>query len=459
MMIRLGFILWLASVSVVSAGSNLDAYLKQVGLSGEASIVLMDARTGKVIEAVNARKSLPPASVTKAITVPYALRALGSEFRFQTRLIATGPIKGGVLQGDLVLQGGGDPLLDTDGLFKMATALRERGVQRITGAFLFADGAISNVSHLDEEQPEWVGYNPALSGLNLNFNRVYFEWKGSTLSLTAKGENHAPPVDGVKIAITDQAAPVFKHGTSGESEVWTVARPALGNGGSRWLPVRDPGAYAAEVFRTLAADAGVTLPEPARANGDFEGQVLVSESGADLVALGRGMLKFSTNLSAEIVGMRASAAKGKIPADHHASAKSMTDWAKREYKVTAISFRDHSGLSDASKASALSLSKIMLYEAKTGLYPALLKPIPIEGPSTVTVRAKTGTLNFVSTLSGIIEGPRGQFAFAILLADVDRRREGKRLGHERPAGSRTWIRLARNTQKAILVHWAEQYVQ
>ncbi|MEO1563663.1 MAG: D-alanyl-D-alanine carboxypeptidase/D-alanyl-D-alanine-endopeptidase [Pseudomonadota bacterium] len=459
MKLRLGIVVWVLWVGVAAASSTLEAYLADVGLSNKASIVLLDVRTGKVIESVDGRKSLPPASVTKAITVPYALEALGAGFRFETRVIATGPVEGGIVQGDLVLQGGGDPLLDTDGLFNMASGLRDQGIRGVTGRFLFADGAISNVDQVDNDQPEWVGYNPALSGLNLNFNRVYFEWKGGELSLTAKSDNHAPPVSGVKIAITEKADPVFDHDTRGDEEVWTVARPALGNGGSRWLPVRAPGAYAADVFRTLAADVGVALPEPVRATDTLEGRVLVSESGATLMSLGRGMLKFSTNLSAEIVGMRASDALGKTPANHNQSAKRMTDWARHQYGVTGISFRDHSGLSDVSKANALSLARIMQFEVKRGLYPALLKVIPTDAPDSVSVRAKTGSLNFVSTLAGVIQGPKGDFAFAILMADEDRRAAGKRAGHERPAGARTWMKSARDAQKAILMYWAEKYVQ
>ncbi|MEO0343709.1 MAG: D-alanyl-D-alanine carboxypeptidase/D-alanyl-D-alanine-endopeptidase [Pseudomonadota bacterium] len=459
MKVQFAILFWLLWTTVATASSTVEQLLANVGLNGKASVVLMDIETGRMVEAVNPRKALPPASVTKAVTVPYAISALGTDFRFTTQVIATGPIENGKVRGDLVLVGGGDPLLDTDGLFKMAEQLRAKGVKGVTGDFLFVDGAIANVTHLDREQPDYVGYNPAISGLNLNFNRVFFQWKGSAVSVTAKGEDHAPSVEGVQVAISERKGPVFKHAKQKGKEVWTVARSAMGDSGSRWLPVREPGSYAAEVFRTLAQDNGIALPEPKRSNQGVSGTVLVSESGANLVALSRGMLKFSTNLSAEIVGIRASEARGKSLADHKASARAMTQWAKRHYGVSAISFNDHSGLNDASSASGRALAEIMRKEAKTGLYPALLKSIPIEGSTSVTVRAKTGTLNFVSALSGIIEGPRGTYAFAILMADEGLRRQGKRDGVERPVGARSWKTKARGTQKAILGYWAEAYLQ
>ena len=458
MTFRLSVLLWLLWAGIAQASATLDTYLAQVGLTGKASIVLMDMKTGKIVESVSPKKSLPPASVTKAVTVPYAIKALGPEFQFSTHVIATGPVQGGIVQGDLVLQGGGDPLLDTDGLFNLVQSLKSQRVRGVKGDFLFSDAAISNVDYLDTDQPDYVGYNPAISGLNLNFNRVYFEWKNGALSLTAKSDNHEPVVDGVMIKLTDKAAPVFKYGTSKGDEVWTVAKPALNNHGSRWLPVREPGEYAAEVFQTLARDAGVKLPDPKRLASPAEGTVLASQSGAKLWNLGRGMLKFSTNLSAEIVGMRATDARGKAPADHTASAKAMTSWAKKEYKVSGVTFRDHSGLNDGSKANAAALAKIIRQEVRSGLYPVLLKDFPIEAPDDIRVRAKTGTLNFVSTLAGVIEGAEKQYAFAILFADEAARSKIKKEDRERPKGARSWGRKARSTQKSILAYWAEEYL-
>ena len=54
------------------------------------------------------------------MTTLYAMERLGPAFRFATRLIATGPIEGGTVRGDLVLTGSGDPTLQTDGLAQMA---------------------------------------------------------------------------------------------------------------------------------------------------------------------------------------------------------------------------------------------------------------------------------------------------------------------------------------------------
>ena len=111
------------------------------------------------------------------MTTLYALDALGPGYRFRTELRAAGPVEGGVLEGDLVLAGGGDPLLDTDALGDMAGALaRAAGSTRSRGGSWSPTGALPAVAEIDAGQPEDAAYNPTISGMNLNFNRVFLAW-------------------------------------------------------------------------------------------------------------------------------------------------------------------------------------------------------------------------------------------------------------------------------------------
>ena len=150
----------------------------------------------QVLEAMNPDEGMAPASTMKALTTCYAFANLGTDFRFVTRLVATGPIAGGVLNGDLILMGGGDPTLSTDTLALLAGKLAGLGVKRITGRFRIWGGALPFREEIADDQPVYVGYNPAVSGLNLNFNRVYFEWKraqgGYQLGMDARGAKERP---------------------------------------------------------------------------------------------------------------------------------------------------------------------------------------------------------------------------------------------------------------------------
>ena len=91
-------------------------------LGGPVGYLAVDARTGEVVDALDPDVPLPPASTAKVITTLYAWERLGPSFRFGTRLLATGPVTGGQIRGDLVLAGSGDPTLSTDTLATMAAA-------------------------------------------------------------------------------------------------------------------------------------------------------------------------------------------------------------------------------------------------------------------------------------------------------------------------------------------------
>ncbi|WP_233352179.1 D-alanyl-D-alanine carboxypeptidase, partial [Pseudogemmobacter humi] len=281
-------------------------------LSGTVGYVVADAATGAVLEAREENAPLPPASVTKAVTALYAMERLGAGRRFSTRLLATGPLSGGIVQGDLVLAGGGDPTLQTDQLGDLAARLAKRGVKGVSGRFLFWEGALPCQPRVAEDQPDHVGYNPAISGLNLNFNRVHFEWKKAgadwSIAMDARGERFVPRVSMIGMAVAKRESPLFTWKGAATREDWTVASSALGKGGSRWLPVRLPGLYSAEVFRTLALAQGIALPEPQAAAALPAGDELARAESEALPELLRAMLRFSTNITAECAGLAASGA-------------------------------------------------------------------------------------------------------------------------------------------------------
>jgi D-alanyl-D-alanine carboxypeptidase/D-alanyl-D-alanine-endopeptidase (penicillin-binding protein 4) len=85
-------------------------------LAGAAiGFCLINAK-GETVLAEDAHTAFIPASSLKTLTTATALEILGPDFRFTTELKSTSPIKGGVIQGDLVISGGGDPMLSIDDL-------------------------------------------------------------------------------------------------------------------------------------------------------------------------------------------------------------------------------------------------------------------------------------------------------------------------------------------------------
>lgn len=435
-------------------------------LGGTIGYVVADARSGKILESANPRDALPPASTAKAITALFALERLGPGHRFTTRILATGPLRGGTLEGDLILAGSGDPELDTDKLGDLAARLAATGIRQVRGAFLFHDGALPAISRISDDQPDHVGYNPAISGLNLNYNRVHFEWKqakgGYGVAMDARGERFAPPVRLARMEVVRRDSPLFTYRERSGAEEWTVASKALGKGGSRWLPVRNPGAYVAEVFQVLARAQGIDLPDAKRTARVPQGaQILAEWTGDPLSDVLRRMLRWSTNLTAEVVGLSSSGAGGL-----RASGGAMSDWAKSRLGATGR-FVDHSGLGAESRISAEQMVQALVAAQATPAGRAL-KPVlrdlgmrdgdggAIESP--VTVIGKTGTLNFVSALVGYVQPPSGRdLAFAIFCADPDRRDRIPMAQREQPEGGKSWTKRARRLQGQLIARWAGLY--
>ena len=446
----------------------LEAMIARAGLGGKVGCVVADARTGQVLETHNPLLQMPPASVAKAVTAAYALDALGADHVFSTRLVATGPVEGGKIQGDLVLVGGGDPMLDTNGLAAMAARLKAAGVTGVTGKFRVHAGALPYQRQIDPGQPDHLGYNPAVGGLNLNFNRVHFEWKpvggNYTVAMDARSDRYRPTVRMAQMRVVDRDMPVYTYEQARDVDKWTVARSALGNGGSRWLPVRRPDLYAGEVFQALAAAQGVRLPAPTESRkSPVNGQVIAVQNSAPLSTITRLMLKHSNNLVAEVLGLSASQARGSRVSSLENSARSMSGWMKSEMAAKRPKLKDHSGLSDKSRISASDMVKALVKAGAGSELHGLMKEIPaldyhgnkIEGPAH-QVRAKTGTLNFVSSLAGYVTTKGGRpLVFAIFTGDLDRRAKIARADRERPSGARGWSRRSRGLQHQLVTRWAE----
>ena len=445
---------------------SIDALLARARLDGVVTFAVFDAADGRLLEAREPRRGQPPASVAKAITAAYAHDRLGEDHRFVTRLLATGPVEGEALRGDLILAGGGDPTLDTSGLARLADALAATGARRLEGRLLTDAGALPFVPKVDPEQADYLGYNPAVSGINLNFNRVYFSWERTggryVVALDARAGPFVPKVTSARMRIEPRTLPVYTYRQSGGVDEWTVARGALGQGGSRWLPVRNPSRYAADVLGTLARSDGVALPEGEEARS-AEGAEIAREVSGPLGSIVGGMLLHSTNITAEALGLAASREAGA--ATLAASARAMSDWAGARLGMAQAAFVDHSGLNEETRVSAVEMAGAMTRLTPVHPVARRFKPFgmrddqgrPIDDHP-VRVAAKTGTLNFVSGLSGFATAPSGRaLAFAVFASDLPRRARAEARGEEIPEGARAWNRRAKALQQGLIERWAALY--
>lgn len=432
--------------------------VSEAGLGGRVGFVVADARTGEVLGACEPMRPMPPASTLKVVTALYALETLGAGFRFETRLVATGPIANGRLEGDLVLVGGGDPSLDTDGLYALAEQAQAAGLREIGGRLLVDASALPAIGRIDPSQPDQVAYDPAVGALNLNFNRVHFSWTraggGYATAMDARTGRFRPEVASSRMRVADRSLPVYTYDEAGGVDEWTVARAQLGAEGARWLPVRNPDAYAGDVLHTMLRANGIVAPaaQPGRGAGTTIAQV----QGASLDRVSDAMLEYSTNLVAEVLGLAATARRaGGPPRSLDASAEAMADWMARRTGGRRPDLDDHSGLNGTSRISAADMVSLLTATGAAAQLRPLMKELVLDGPPRQPVRAKTGSLNFVSGLAGYFEARSGRpLAFATFAADTDRRDRLSVADRERPPGGSNWSRTARSLQFDLIERWA-----
>lgn len=130
--------------------------------NAQLGIHIADAATGRVLFNRNSEQLMIPASVLKMITSASALEILGADYRFRTRVGYTGTIEKGVLKGNLVIIGGGDPALGSEYFAEhyfsphflevWVTAVQASGIKKVEG------GLITDQSLYDDEQipPTWI---------------------------------------------------------------------------------------------------------------------------------------------------------------------------------------------------------------------------------------------------------------------------------------------------------------
>ncbi|HEU0188897.1 MAG TPA: D-alanyl-D-alanine carboxypeptidase/D-alanyl-D-alanine-endopeptidase [Gallionella sp.] len=132
-----------------------------------------DARTPLLSQ--NAKLAMNPASTMKLLTTFAALETLGPAYRWKTEVYLDGKLENGVLQGNLVFKGYGDPKLNIEQFWLWLRELRQRGLREIRGDIVldcsFFDGGIHDPAEFDNDPTR--AYNVGPNALLLNFNALH----------------------------------------------------------------------------------------------------------------------------------------------------------------------------------------------------------------------------------------------------------------------------------------------
>ncbi len=430
--------------------SALAALVEDPNLAGaRVAVCVRDLADNRDLLRHDHDKGCMTASNMKLISSAVALLTLGPDFAFVTRLVGQGVVLDGVLDGDLVLTGAGDPTLggrqEKEGprapFLRLARRLLdEHGIREVTGAVLGDDDC-----QPDEVMGEgWAwGYEAAdyaaqVSGLCFAENVVHLEFLPTAATrhpaLHLSPETSYLTIDNRVIA-TEGTTSIDVGRARASNHVTLRGQLAAGRPHRDAVSVDNPTAFAAHVLRECLIEVGIRVRGAATGRDEAQGPtasagiLLGEERSPPLREMLRTLNKTSQNLYAEqLVRAAARAATGNSHM-RDAAAHAMTVLSKAGVDTKGMVIADGSGLTRLNLVQPKQLVDLLAVLWRNEHRDVFIESLPVAGidgtlsermkvgPARGRVRAKTGFISRVVALSGYVARPDGAapLAFSVLL--------------------------------------------
>jgi D-alanyl-D-alanine carboxypeptidase/D-alanyl-D-alanine-endopeptidase (penicillin-binding protein 4) len=427
-----------AKDAVTLAADRLEADARRWG--GRAAIVALDAATGRVIVDRQGRAPMNPASNAKLVTAAAALTLLGPQHRFVTGLYGAMDRDGEVRE--LVLRGQGDPSLATADLFELARQAREDGLVRVGSIAVdqsYFDDRFTPPA-FDEQPGEWAPFRAPVSAVPLDENTMTFTFVPGSAGERAKVRVTPPGLVDVTgtVRTTKRREPesIELSLTPSGTRVRATIGGHLAEGSAAHAVRRldDPRLAPGLVLRSLLEQLGVKVSGDVRLGGEKATRALAVHRSAPLAELLTALGKRSDNFYAETIFKAIGAETKGRPGTAEAGALAVTDVLRRLGALDdGVAMRNGSGLFHGATLTTHALATVLRTAwADPAIGPDYVAQLAIGGvdgtlrgrfrswADTRAVRAKTGTLNAVASLSGYVLAPDGgsPVVFSIVVNDV-----------------------------------------
>lgn len=465
-----------SSQEVDELQGRLSSAYATSGLGGATwSAIVVSLDSGDTLFAQSADSALAPASNLKLLTTAAALHVLGPDYRFRTYLLTDGTVSNGVVEGDLVLYGTGDPGLsdrfyrDEDEVFqRLIDQLEEAGIHTVTGDLVGDASYFTGPLRPPGWDPRDLNdhFAGAVSALSFNENVVSYRvvpgspGEAPTVSTTPSRSgmalvNEAETVTGgarprLAILRDDPMDPVRVEGrvAAGSRDVW------------REMTVSDPARFAAENFLSTLEERGIAVEGGLRIVADAESSILGTDpisapafgrSGARVLArhVSEPLEAYidvingeSNNLFAELVFRavgRAVTGEGSPDGAQRAVRAALSEIGVDLRGVVQV---DGSGLSAGNRVRPATFISVLDRMADGPHWESYWSSLPEAGQrrglgrmyrtaAAGNLRAKTGTIEGVSALSGIVRSQDGErLAFSLIVNGARSTTRAKRVENE-----------------------------
>lgn len=435
--------------------------LRNAGLPGAGVSVFVQA----VDEAQprlqwNADVARNPASVAKLITTWGALSLLGPTHTWTTEIHALGPIQDGVLEGDLLIRGGGDPLLVAEELWKLTGELRGLGLREVRGDLLLDDSLYAadagDPGDFDNQPFRLYNVLPSATLVNFNAMRFHFEPRAQQGTVLVRADPALPNLR-ISSEMTLTAGACHAGGGPRIQMLWAEpgrrdhllfrgTMPAGCRGYNLSRAALDSQAYAFGMFHKLWGQWGGTITGTQRPGVAPAGaEALLLWHSRPLAEIIRPLNKWSNNVMTRLLLLAVGAARLPPPVSREGSAAVLLEHLASEgLDVRGVVLDNGSGLSRETRASARFLTDLLRLAWRQPTMPEYVSSLSIVGMDGTTrsrfrgraeggrMHLKTGRLNDVTAVAGYVHAASGKtFAVAILVNHANAQRgAGQRLQDE-----------------------------
>ncbi len=421
----------------------LDEIVAQTTLrAARASIAVASLESGKLLYARDPDVLLNPASNVKLFTSAAVLARLGPEYRFDTEVLVEGLPGAGAVKA-LYVRGKGDPTFVTERLWALAGDIAHRGVKVVKGDLVVDDSWFDGEREgpgYDQEKGD-RSYLAPVGALSLNWNTVaihvapgaragdrgrvevepaseYLDLDNRTRTVKASGRRRLTP-SSVRLP-------------SGRQRITVEGRlPAGGRDQVLWRKIGDPPVYFGATLKRLLELRGVKVTGQVRRGlVPAQARLLAVSQSESLAEVVRKLDKTSNNFMAEQLLKTLGAEKKGPPGSWPKGVEAVEDFlAEAGLARGSYLMKNGSGLNDTNRFSAR--QTVTLLREMWRRFPVMadyLAALPVAGKDGTTrfrmdategrLRAKTGTLENVTSLSGYVEtAGRERLAFSILVND------------------------------------------
>ncbi|MGE0762625.1 MAG: D-alanyl-D-alanine carboxypeptidase/D-alanyl-D-alanine-endopeptidase [Bdellovibrionales bacterium] len=436
---------------------KLDRLLKASRLHREefaAKVVLAKSGAKETLWEIRSDQQMIPASLTKVITAGAVLRGLGPSRKLETKLWTAGETVADELNGDLILQGGGDPGFVSETMWFLVNEFTRTGIRKIKGNVIVDSARFDQIRTDPSRQSERVdrAFDAPVGAMSFNWNSVNIFVRpgakaGAQAQVVLDPENDEVKLRGdVKTVGARGKTDIRverKTGARGEDVIWINGQiPVDAKEFIAYKNISSPERWSGRVLLQFLRQRGITvsgevkvgaLPATAKQAARAE-----SKPVADMV---KDMMKFSNNFVAEMLVKNLAAEKKSTPASLGAGVELVRQYAiSNGVPANRFTLVNPSGFSRENKITATDLNQVLLgLREEFGVFAEALASFPVAGVDGTLksrmrgtaaegrVRAKTGLLNGVAGLAGFAgRGDGSQLTFVFLFNGRTSRSEDAR---------------------------------